>query len=255
MDIGYFMGGDLNESLDNLWFTLLFKRPKIFTVPDDEFTKLVRIFRERMTGKKTIDPSSAEIIESLALEDRLPEFPLQWAQNRATSLVNGIGADAGQNWGWKEPNTHFFIARLRRILPGLKYIHVMRNGLDMAHSKNQNQLRLWGPVLMGQDVEITPGSSLKFWRLVNERALAVGNDMGGDFLLIKYERFCAEPIYELHRLLEFLGDSVPPGDYSRLLDRVAPPLSINRFKSHKMDLFDSSDVAFVAALGYDVEPN
>lgn len=254
MDLGYFMGGDLNESLDNLWFTLLFKRPVLLAASDKDFAKLAHIFRVRMTGEQRLDPCSLDLIESLARENRLPEFSPQWIQERANTFITGTGAQPGQKWGWKEPNSHFFIERLRGALPGLKYIHVIRNGLDVAHSANQNQLRLWGPVFMGEDVAITPKSSLKFWRLVHERILSVGNDMGGDFFLLKYEPFCAEPLPELVGLLDFLGISIPPGDQERLAERVLPAPSIDRFKSHGIDLFDPDDVAFVAALGYNVEP-
>jgi hypothetical protein len=255
MDLGYFMGGDLNESLDNLWFTLLFKRPMVLTAPDDSFSKLVSLFVGRMSGEWKVDPSSAELIDALVHENRLPEFPPEWVRDRATSLVDGHGVAAGERWGWKEPNTHFIVPRLRRSLSGLKYIHVMRNGLDMAHSSNQNQLRLWGPILTGQEIEISPKASLKFWRLVHERILAVGNDMGDDFLLLKYEDFCAQPLSELLRLLEFLGMSISLEEQASLAAKVIPPASIDRFKLHGIDLFDASDVAFVAALGYDVNPD
>jgi hypothetical protein len=30
LELGYYLGPDLNESLDTLWFTLLFKRPEIW---------------------------------------------------------------------------------------------------------------------------------------------------------------------------------------------------------------------------------
>jgi hypothetical protein len=255
MDLGYFMGRDLNESLDNLWFTLLFKRPGVLTASDEELAKLARIFVARMTGHVRLDPSAADLLESLAQEDRLPEFAPQWSLDRADSLINGTGAAPEQAWGWKEPNTHLVIARLRGLLPGLKYIHVMRNGLDMAYSANQNQLRLWGTHFIGQNIEITPYFSLKFWRLVHERILAVGNGMGEDFFLLNYDRFCTAPLTELIRMLEFLGIPTTPAEQARLIERVTPPLSIGRFKPHGIDVFDSKDVAFAAALGFDIQPD
>ena len=42
-------------------------------------------------------------------------------------------------WGWKEPNTHMILPFLLKKYKNLRYIHIMRNGLDNAYSKNQNQ--------------------------------------------------------------------------------------------------------------------
>ena len=54
-DVGIFMGTDLNGANDNLWFTLLFKRPKILTISDGEFNSWVRLFADRMSGDLEID--------------------------------------------------------------------------------------------------------------------------------------------------------------------------------------------------------
>ncbi len=41
---------------------------------------------------------------------------------------------------WKEPNTLFFLPTLFAEIAGLRYIHVVRNGLAMATSANDYQL-------------------------------------------------------------------------------------------------------------------
>jgi hypothetical protein len=46
-------------------------------------------------------------------------------------------------WGWKEPNTYIILEKLNEYYPNMKYIHLIRNGLDMAFSENQNQVKLW----------------------------------------------------------------------------------------------------------------
>ena len=47
-------------------------------------------------------------------------------------------------WGWKIPGNFYILKQLAERYPNLKYIHSLRNGLDMAFSKNQNQLNNWG---------------------------------------------------------------------------------------------------------------
>ena len=39
-ELGFFLGPDLNEANDNLWFTLLFKRTRILTSSEEEFNDI-----------------------------------------------------------------------------------------------------------------------------------------------------------------------------------------------------------------------
>ncbi|MDQ2935964.1 MAG: sulfotransferase [Acidobacteriota bacterium] len=43
-------------------------------------------------------------------------------------------------WGWKEPRTIFLLAFFHKYFPNMKFLHVVRDGRDMACSANQNQL-------------------------------------------------------------------------------------------------------------------
>ncbi|WP_169844001.1 hypothetical protein [Halioglobus japonicus] len=49
--------------------------------------------------------------------------------------------------GWKVPVTHLWLRELGDYFPGSQYIHILRNGLAMAYSRNQRQLRMWGKSL------------------------------------------------------------------------------------------------------------
>ena len=251
MELGYFLGPDLNESLDNLWFTLLFKRPAILESSPDEFSRLARIFVGGMTGKPLLDEADAQLLDHLALEPRPPEFPVEWFQARVASLKSARKKPSPPTWGWKEPNTHIVIPQLRQCLLGLKYLHVMRNGLDMAYSSNQTQLRFWGAWLIGDKIEVTPRYSLKYWRLVHERILSLGLDMGVDLLLLDYDQFCLRPTEGLRRLLAFLGLDISRARQSQLISHVHPPSSLGRFKQHGTQDFDPEDMAFARRMGYD----
>ena len=64
--------------------------------------------------------------------------------------------------GVEKTNT-YNIRKLIKYYPKIKYIHVMRNGLDMAFSKNQNQLKFW------TDLKPTPKNSLHYWVNVHKK--------------------------------------------------------------------------------------
>lgn len=252
LELGYYLGGDLNESLDNLWFTLLFKRREVLDLDAEGFAEALAVFVARMTGGAVLTPRQVVLVRRLAAADR-GEHPPEWLRARAETLVTAPAAPAVGPWGWKEPNTHIVIDRLAGLLPGLRYIHVVRNGLDMAHSANQNQLRFWGERFLGPGVEVSPRASLRYWHRVHRRVLDVCAPLGERFLLLDYDRLCADPAGGLRRLVELLGRSLDPERLDRLAGLARPPDSIGRFKRYGLDCFDAEDVAFVAELGFDTD--
>jgi len=51
IEFGFYLGSDLNAANDNLWFTLLFKRPRWFVGSSNgEIFKALRIFEKAMAG-------------------------------------------------------------------------------------------------------------------------------------------------------------------------------------------------------------
>jgi hypothetical protein len=162
-EAGIRIGDDLNHALDNLWFTLLFKHRDILDAPDVCFGDLVSIFVAAMTGGRSATATQLALVDELARDDRL-QHESSWLQARSGSLRRAMAEPPKSSpWAWKEPNTHMVLDRLAARIPGLKYIHVARNGLDMAYSTNQNQLQLWGPAALGAESPIDPRNSLRFW--------------------------------------------------------------------------------------------
>lgn len=247
---GFFIGHDLNEANDNLWFTLLFKRIEILAASEPQFDQLTAILQQRMTGSAALTPEQMDCIRQLAATDR-EQHPAVWLQQRAHSLLSDQPPVPHTRWGWKEPNTHLVVDRLRKRLKTMKYIHVVRNGLDMAHSSNQNQLKLWGRHFIGENFELSPYYSLKYWCLVHRRILEIGKTMGSDFLFINYDDFCSNPRHGIARLYEFLELDPVNTPAADLLGVIRSPASIGRFKQHGTQIFDQADVAYVKALGFD----
>lgn len=257
--LGYYIGDDLNAASDNLWFTLLFKRTELLAGGNarEEFDRAATVFRSAMIGDAALTAEQHAWVAALAETDR-PQHESAWLRQRAKSLTNAAQRRPRLTgpWGWKEPNTHIFLDRLSPAFTGLRYIHVMRNGLDMAHAANQNQLRLWGPVLVpeGDDRDpLSPRASLRFWCVVNRRAIALGQEMAGRFLLLNYDAFCAGPINGLRTLAAFLGTTLAPAAEPSLVSLVRPSGSIGRFRAQGLEIFDAGDIAFVKSLGFDTE--
>lgn len=251
-EVGFYMGSDLNTANDNLWFTFLFKRIEILDSGDSEFDELVDIFVKAMTGGR-FTQAQINIIKNIESLDRDPRPP-QWSHRRANALLSEKRMiESNTRWGWKEPNSHVFIDRLKRTIPTMKYIHVIRNGLDMAHSTNQNQLKFWGKHFIGPDYHISPFYSLKFWCVVHQRVLEIGNSIGADFFLLNYDDFTIHPEKGIRELLKFLGLDVTTTQINLLSKLIKIPESIGRFRQYGIKIFDESDVAFVKKMGFVID--
>lgn len=251
--LGLRLDGDLNEACDNLWFTLLFKYREVLDLEDYRFRHYHAIFVDAMRGIPARAADADAVRAELMAFDRASLHDRDWLQARWESLFAPTAPVRPGRWGWKEPNTHMVLDRLIALHPSLRYVHVMRNGLDMAYSANQNQLRLWGPRALGERFEDTPRGSLAFWRWAHERVFALAARFPGRVLVVDFDRLCEAPLPELERLLEFVGPVGPvpaPRDLARLVDA---PASRGRFRTAGAVEFDPEDVRFVASLGFPVD--
>jgi hypothetical protein len=251
--LGYFMGNDLNEALDNLWFTLLFKRPDIIAITDAGFKQLLDIFFQKMSRDGALNTAQLDTIKGLINNDRL-QHTTQWLKQRAKTLGHRSPVEQTKTpWAWKEPTTHMVIDRIFACEPSLKYIHVIRNGLDMAYSANRNQLAFWGHHFM-PEVDDTPGHALKFWHYANKRALSIGHRWRDRFFLFNFDQVCRNPATCIAELADFIGQAVSARQLETLCRMVKPPKSIERFKRHGLKNLDPEDIAFVKSLGFNIQP-
>lgn len=263
---GYYLGDDLNEPLDNLWFTFLLKRRELWPIEQNipALNQALGIFLNVMTTRMSISENDHELIESLRLKPRL-HHPIGWRQKRRDSLHHYLHSNppSQTRWGWKEPNSHFLLPYLDQRIKGFKYIHVMRHGLDMAASNNQNQLVYWGPKLLDLRVERqNVAQSLSFWCKTHQRVIDFGRDMKERFYLLNFDEFCLSPEEELPKLMGFLGntDGVSPDkkegkkedSIGPFLEEITIPASTGRRRRYPLEAFNPRDVEYVRSLGFDV---
>lgn len=253
-EAGIDIGSELNGSLDNLWFTFLFKDPDIRDISDEEFRQRVALFRSAMSGGPATTADNLALIDTLSQKERA-EFSREWFGERSRSLIAALGAHKEPHaWGWKEPNTHIVLDRLAAAVPGLRYVHVARNGLDMALSKNQNQPRMWGKLAFNETIEVTPRQSARFWCWAHRRVLALGQELGDRFLFLRFEDLCANPEKEIGRLLSFAGIAPEAELVRRTALLVSPPASLGRRGGLDLATIDAADIQYMKSLGFDVAP-
>ena len=158
--------------------------------------------------------------------------------------------------GWKVPATHLWLRELADYFPAIQYIHIIRNGLDMAYSGNQRQLSMWGEYVglhtqFDDTGRAAAGDAMEYWLIANEKAMEVGAPLEGQFLLVRYEALCQAPDSELERIFSFLELDIDVAERAALADRIRPPATLNRFRHHKWrDDFTQVQLQRLEALGY-----
>jgi hypothetical protein len=274
--LGLNIGSDLNEAYDNLSFTLLFKDPSTLILDDNIFNKRYNILKNSILGTDNyLTKEDLTLLEELSIKGR-PGHPIQWLKTRYHNIleINNNGSLDNDylkllptirkpligKFGWKEPNSHFIMKRLHSKFKNMKFIMVVRNGLDMAFSNNQNQLRLWGPSLLPNSkfdkhghIIYTPELSMKYWTLVHKKIMEQSKTMGKNFLMINFDKLCNEPEDELTKLLQFLElDNSYMEEIKSMVDK---PSSQGRYKTEDLRKFDKKDIEYAKELGFDIEMN
>ena len=267
--LGFYLGRNLNRSQDNLWFTLLFRRPewfiKNFNSTQSQIFMGLSIFEKTMMAELPLTLEELTFILRAVFEYRL--LPSRKYSNKkyqpwlvAKSMLwsNRIDLSKYAGWGWKEPNTHLYVEYLSKYFDQrIKYIHVIRHGLDMAYSKNQKQVYNWAQ-LYGIYKSDTPKLAnkvcLEYWIKANEKAIALGKlHLGDRFLIINFDELCSTQEKEVTKLLKFLELESSSIDMVDLASVPKRPRSTGRYKKHDLSIFEKDQIDAVQRLGFEVD--
>lgn len=239
-DLGYFMGYDLNEPNDNLLYTLLFKRKDIFLLTEEELRYRMQLFYKILSTDESLEDTELVYLEKLSLNDN-PQHSKEWLVQRVKK-ISTVSKQKHALWGWKEPNTHLIIDKFIKFSPEIKFIYVYRNGLDMAYSSNQNQLKFFGDMFLNEEhIEITPRNALKYWCKVHKRMLKLQELYPKNIYMLDFDHLCKESAVSLKELFLFMGVSDKVEISKKFTDMFQLPTSYQRYKLHTLDNFDDED--------------
>jgi hypothetical protein len=248
----FYLGPDLNEALDCQIFSLFFKRQEIWPPENhiQEIDTALRAFLNGIVGRRPWTAEEEAYIRSLALSPR-PNLPRDWLEWRVKVLLDQQPMLPPARWGWKEPNTHIVLPRLLQKMPQLRYIHVMRHGLDMAFSENQEQVLYWGAQMLEEPViEITPARSFAYWCEAHRRLLHLSREYPGRILLLPLEQLCGDTGPQMERISRFCNLDPEGATLSAMASQIGAPETINRHLQHDTSWVTDEQVAVLSNLGY-----
>ena len=163
--------------------------------------------------------------------------------------LSGSAAESPR-WGWKAPRSVYLLPFLHAQFPQLKFIHVLRDGRDMAFSKNQNQLRKHGRAVLHWRERWfypMPIRSLLLWERVNLRAAEHGEgQLRENYHRVRFEDLCQVPVETTRRIMQFLDADADAESVARA--EISPPSSIGRWRGHPAPLLAKMELAAAISL-------
>jgi hypothetical protein len=257
---GVYLGDDLNRALDNLTYTLLFRRYRWFMKYRQNQVKTktgLRLLEKMLFHRRQLSLREAFFLGNAVLDYFLHyrQIEKSWAFDRLRVYLQKTSPDNHfLGWGWKEPNSYLLLPSLADEFPNLKFIHTIRNGLDMAFSKNQRQMKNWSALFIENrkaSPAYTPVQSLKFWIAANQFMAQEGEHLGKDrYLQVNYDQVCRDPEPVLQKILAFLELDVNSENFRKLLKLPQVPASMGRYKSYDLAIFDKADLDQVEQFGF-----
>lgn len=219
---GYDLGRNVNSAEDALEF---------YSFHDRWINRFVRA--ERHGGR----------LSDVELERMNLEFQSALDRHRPSSSQT-------TQWGWKAPRSIYLLSFLHGQFPGLKFIHVLRDGRDMALSKNQNQLNKHGVAVLTWPERLfhsKPERSLLLWERVNLHTAEFGEStLHQNYLRVRFEDLCANPVELTARIVNFLGARIDPESIARA--EISPPSTLQRWRSHPPQLIAKREGLGAASL-------
>jgi sulfotransferase family protein len=251
---GIFMGADLTPTfLDSLsWY-------QRFVVP----LMLSRFFP---TWEDQCNESSLRRLCLERLQDTLPRYC-------AGGVLNGP-------WGWKYCETLFVMPLIKLMLPGTRFVHIVRDGRDVALSDEgffqltgdhrdpdgwdppavggvrprfrefcvaatfgENGVRTWKGLDL-EDRRVLVANRFLFqmhsWVTCVTRAAAYGALFPEDYLEVRYEDLCHDPVDQARRLFAWLRIPLRPQAIS-VFQKQVTPARIGKWRTCRMTVGEMRD--------------
>ena len=263
--LGVHMGSDLNRSEDNLSFTLLFKNVRAFervSINRSRFLDRLRWRqfsshlkgRDRPVGLGRLAAKMAYRDARKFGHDRGRGVDQGWTDERWRHFLRSV-ADSPTKVGFKEPNSHIYLPLMLDEEPDLRYIHIVRHGLDMAYSANRQQLVNWGVSFglsrVARD-QATPEAAFDFWFLANERVARLKREFGDRIMVVQFEQLCAKPLATVREMAAFAKIDAADADLESAAELVRTPEPLHRFADQDWSGFGDVEKR-LAAFDYQVD--
>lgn len=149
-------------------------------------------------------------------------------RERVAEHLDGL-TPSDRPWGVKNPRSMLMLAFWHASFPRMRFLHVVRSGLDMAYSATDNQIRRHGEHLLGAGMALPRAErAMLWWSRVNTAAADYGEaELGPSYLRVRLEDLCERPRETVGRLFEFIGAE---RETDEAVAEVVTPESLGRWR-------------------------
>ncbi len=202
---GVFMGSQLNRAEDSIPLAMFCNR----------------WVNDYTTRAELVDEHEAQRLEAAMVRSFGEALEDHWGRPEAVF----------RSWGWKAPTSMYLLPFFHRHFPRLRFVHLVRDGRDMAFSKNENQLRKHGSLYLSEEQQhlSRPEQLITLWSHANLAVVDYGErELGDRYLRVRFEDLCADPMTVVGHLLDFAGLDTNLQDIVPL--EIEPPASLGRWR-------------------------
>lgn len=155
------------------------------------------------------------------------EFELEWLRYEIWKYYRKLGSPQGL-WGWKFPETYLLFPMLLKILPRARFIHMIRDGRDIAfkrHLTDDPNRKLGKKILSYLNALHQPHTvqAALSWAYQVESFDGLKTRIPSDQLLeIKFESLCINPSLEVQKICRFLNTPMTPECEDFISNKINP---------------------------------
>jgi hypothetical protein len=206
VDVGVHMGRRLSTNAESIYFQRLNRR--ILADVGARWDQIEPIV-EAMRSDGFCGAEEAKLRRALFRGRGMTSFFGRdlWASTRRGESVA---------WGWKDPRTTLTFPIWQRLFPGARFVHVIRNGIDVAISIHRRALaasRHWKKRFLG---DLSPATArfedcFHLWEQYVAFALEEKHLIDPErYLEVRYEDLLRAPHEHLEQIVNFLGHPINP---------------------------------------------
>lgn len=254
-EIDFNFGYDVNISDDDLSFSLLFKLPKhfyrYFNINSSYVNKMMDV-HDRLLLNKKIKISDLYYVFKVSLLHiiQFRRYGILWVLRRLKNIIIKRSSPTGL-WGWKEPHSVPFLPDIKSYYPSSKFILIVRHGLDMVYSKNDQQFYNYAHYFGLDMKDESKTNRFELWYRFNKYAIEKGTQLfKGNFLIVYYEDIVDMDNDSVKKIFEFIGNTESENAIVNLTNQNSNPGTIDRYKNYDTSWINSEILTKLQEIGY-----
>jgi hypothetical protein len=160
-----------------------------------------------------------------------------------------------KQWAFKNPRCMLILPVLHQLFPGMKFVHVIRDGRDISLGNAFVASNRYVDAFLAADERSLPPEHkmILFWGRSNQQAMEYGTAALGDrYTMMRWEDLCLKPLPMAEKLIRFAGGVQSAALKASQL--VEKPSSIGRWASFPPDVRDPVEARgrpWLSLFGYD----